>query len=194
MNVETFQLFWKSKYPEAYPIGYELKWIYADRWFRIHSLPNSKRYAETEQEYQIILNRQNKLITDLIGEGTELVLLFLLSDENDLTYNNYTKITDYKKFHKVDTLNLHQIRSETFNEDILCDIFIKIIKWKSDKHNALLRLIADDEIKMMFICPEKNRIINPYDGGMDVIMETPQLRDIMKERYHKWLSKHPEGL
>jgi len=74
MKPAVFKSFWRAKYPEAYPIGYELKWLYSDRWFRIHSLPESKRYAETEEEYQIIFNRQNELITDLIGEGTEVIV------------------------------------------------------------------------------------------------------------------------
>jgi len=120
--------------------------------------------------------------------------LFLLYDENDLTHDNYYKIIDYKKFHKVDTLDLHKIKPEEYEEEFLCDIFIRAINWKSNKYNTILRLIADDEIKMIFICPEKNLITNPYDSGVDIIMETSQLRDEMKAKYNNWLSKHPEGL
>ena len=59
--------YWNKEYPGSYPINHELKWIYPDRWFRIHSLPDSKRYAESADEYKIILERQNQLINDLIG-------------------------------------------------------------------------------------------------------------------------------
>lgn len=193
MKPEEFKSFWQTQYPEAYPIGYELKWIYSNRWFRIHSLPDSKRYAESTREYQILLSRQNEIISDLIGEEIELIFLFGLY-AGDLTNDNYHQIDGLGKFNKVETLDLHKIRPEEYEETFLYDIFIKTTKWKSNEYNSLLKLIADFEIKMMFICPEKNRIINPYDGGVDIIMETEQLRDITKQKYYKWLSKHPEEL
>jgi hypothetical protein len=36
---------------------------YSDRRFRIHNLPESKRYAENDAEWKILLSRQNKTIT-----------------------------------------------------------------------------------------------------------------------------------
>lgn len=36
-------------------------------WFRIHSLPESKRYADTTEEYELLLNRHNEIITDCFG-------------------------------------------------------------------------------------------------------------------------------
>ena len=193
MNIETFKRFWKSKYPEVYPVGHELKWTYPNRWFRIHSLPESKRYAESEKEYQILLKRQNELISDLVREGTELIFLFGLYGDEPASVNIH-KIESCGDFNKIETLDLYKVRPEEHEETFLYSIFIKTINWESNKYDPLLKLIANDELRMMFICPEKNLIINPYDGGVDIIMETPRLRDIMKERYHKWLSKHPEGL
>ncbi len=194
MNAETFKIFWQTKYPEAYPVGHELKWTYPNRWFRIHSLPESKRYAESEKEYQILLKRQNELISDLVEKKATLILLFPLYGQDDWTIDNYGKIIDYKKFLRVDTINLGALRPDIYEEEASCDIFVRVVSWEPNKFDAILKLIADDEIKMMFICPEKNLIITPYDGGVDIIMETSQLRDEMKAKYHKWLSKHPEGL
>ena len=97
-------------------------------------------------------------------------------------------------FSKVKTFDLYKIRPEENEETFLYSIFIRTMNWKHKKYDELLKLIADDEIRMTFICPEKKLIINPYDGGMDIIMETSQLRDKTKAKYSKWLSKHPEGL
>lgn len=47
---------------------------------------------------------------------------------------------------------------------------------------------------MMIISFDKNRIVNPYDGGMDLILETTKERDYYKQKYRKLLSNHPEGL
>lgn len=188
-----FTSIWKSKFPESYPIGYELKWIYDKRWFRVHSLPESKRYAENEEEYQIIYKRQNQIIQDILGYHSRVVLSFGLYS-NDLTNNNYKEITEFGEFEKVDTLELHKINPEEYEDEYYFDVYAKESTWETNKRNDILKSIADDEIRMMIISFEKNRIINPYDGGMDLILESEIKRDYYKSKYKEWLSKHPEGL
>lgn len=36
-----------------------------DQWVRFHSLPRSKRYADTLSEYQILLDRHNTVLSEL---------------------------------------------------------------------------------------------------------------------------------
>lgn len=193
MKKEEFKSLWKSKFSDAYPIGHELKLVYENRWFRIHSLPESKRYAETKDEYQIIYERHNEIIEDLIGENEEIVLSFGLYGE-DVANSNYKEITEFREFDKVDTIEFHKIRPDE-NEDELCfDIYAKSTIWKSNRRNETLKAIADDKIRMMIISFDKKRIINPYDGGIDLILESEEVRDKYKLKYQKWLSKHPKGL
>jgi hypothetical protein len=52
--------YWNKEYPKTIPINHQLKLIYQDRWFRIHSLPESKRYAETKSE--LFIGNENDLI------------------------------------------------------------------------------------------------------------------------------------
>jgi hypothetical protein len=87
MKEIEFIEYWNNNYPESLPIGHELKWVYKERWFRIHSLPESKRYAQNEDEYKIILDRQKQLIEDLIGDGTEVAISFGLYTD-DITNDN----------------------------------------------------------------------------------------------------------
>lgn len=75
MTAEEFDTFWTSTYPNTVLISYYFKHDYADRWFRIHSLPELKRYAEDEKEWQLLLDRQNTIITDLLGSGEEFLLV-----------------------------------------------------------------------------------------------------------------------
>ena len=56
MTEKEFIDYWNKEYPKSLPINHELKWIYPDKWFRIHSLPLSKRYAESSDEYSFIGN------------------------------------------------------------------------------------------------------------------------------------------
>ncbi len=192
MEKEEFKSLWKIKFPEAYPIGNELKWIYEKRWFRIHSLPDSKRYAETEKEYEIILKRQNEIIDDLIGDDEVILLYGLYRD--DRSNSNYAKIAEFKDFQKADTIELHKIRPKENENELYLDIYVKHINWKSNERNEILRAIADDEIRMMIIYPKKNRIISPYDGGVDLILESEDVKNNYEEKCQKWSSKHPKGL
>jgi hypothetical protein len=47
----------------------------ADRWFRFHSLPESKRYAEDETEVAELFARQNTVLLNVIVTDNECVLV-----------------------------------------------------------------------------------------------------------------------
>lgn len=190
MKSQKFRELWNANFPEAIPIGHELRGVYGNRWFRIHSLPGSKRYAETEDEYQIILERQNEIIEDLIGEGEQVVLLFTVYND-DVANENYTAISEFSEFHKVGLIKLQPGQDD---EELSADIYVKETIWESHKRDQMLRAIADDEIRVMIICPHKNRIVYPYDGGVDLILESAKVRDNYKMKYKRWLSSHPQGL
>lgn len=74
------------------------------------------------------------------------------------------------------------------------DIYIKSDKWKRNSKNEILKAIADDEIRAMFICPLKDCIIAPYDGGVDIIVDSIEKRDELKLKYKDWLSEREDGL
>lgn len=193
MNTSEFRIFWSQNYPYSIAMGHKLRNSYTDRWFRIHSLPESKRYAETQAEYEIILTRQNELITDIIGNNEPIIILFSLY-ENDIANSNYEKIKDIKEFKKVDSIQLKNINPKEYDEDDIQHIFIKITEWNIGERNDLLKLIADDQIRMLFINLNNKRIISPYDGGVDIILENSKAKTYYKEKYREWLSKHKEGL
>jgi len=128
MDNKEFNSFWKTRYPETYPINHELKWIYPDRWFRIHSLPESKRYANSDKEYEMIFDRQNKLIDDLIGQGSKIVISFGLYTD-DVGNENYKELTDFGDFTKVDSIDLQMVRSKEYEDEMYFDIYIKNDVW-----------------------------------------------------------------
>ena len=193
MTENEFIGYWNKEYPEVFPINHELLEAYQDRWFRIHSLPDSKRYADTESDYHIILDRQNSLIDDLIGNGSEIIIVFGLFD-NDPTNENYYIIGDLEEFNKVQSIDLQTIRPEEYEESMLLDVYAKKSIWSRNSRNVLLRAIADDEIRAMFVSPSRKCIIAPYDGGVDVIVESTEKRDRLKLKYKKWLSDREDGM
>ncbi len=74
------------------------------------------------------------------------------------------------------------------------DIFVKTEKWKKESRNEILKAIADDEIRAMFVSPSKKCVIAPYDGGVDVIVDSTQKRDRLKVKYKDWLSDREDGI
>lgn len=185
--------YWNKEYPESFPINHELKWVYPDRWFRIHSLPKSKRYAESAGEYNIILDRQNQLINDMVGEESEIIILFGLCT-NDTTNDNYKELTNFREFQKVLTIDFHKERPEENENEMYYDIYVKTENWKNGKRDEILKAIADDEISAMFVSPSKKCVIAPYDGGVDVIVDSTEKRDKLKDKYRDWLSYREDGM
>ncbi|MEV8528784.1 hypothetical protein AB0451_32290 [Streptomyces sp. NPDC052000] len=48
---------WQQRRPNCPPVGYKLRDPYRNVWVRFHLLPESKRYAEEESEYTVVLER-----------------------------------------------------------------------------------------------------------------------------------------
>lgn len=193
MTESEFIDYWNKEYPESFPINHELKFKYPDRWLRIHSLPESKRYADSAEEYKILLDRQNQLINDLIGEKSEVVISFGLYS-NDFTNDNYKEQTDYGEFHKVLTIDLKKERLEENEDELYFDIYVKSENWENGNRDEMLKAIADDEIRAMFVSPSSKCIIAPYDGGVDVIVDSVEKRDSLKVKYKDWLSDREDGM
>src|SRR5262249_10174452 len=66
---------WNEHFPDSPPVGFVLRQIYHGRWLRIHSLPASKRYADTEEEFDELLRRYNTVATQTLGEGSQCYLI-----------------------------------------------------------------------------------------------------------------------
>ncbi len=193
MNCEEFNKYWSTNYPESNPIGHELKSVYPTRWLRMHSLPESKRYAESEDEYQTILNRQNKLIGRLFGENSEIIIVSG-QYEMEFTEETSTVLSDYGLFEKCRTIELHKIYPEEYEDKFYYDVYIRTDIWKQNSQNELLKNIADDDFRAMFICPKSKCIVAPYDGGMDIIVDSKEKRNELKVKYKDWISDREDGM
>jgi hypothetical protein len=58
--MSEFNADWHRLRAGLFPIGYLLRRDGATHWLRFHSLPASKRYAETPDEWQILLSRRKR--------------------------------------------------------------------------------------------------------------------------------------
>ena len=79
-------------------------------------------------------------------------------------------------------------------DDFFYNVYFKPDTWRINSQNRLLKNIADDEFRAMFVCPKRNCIVSPYDGGMDIIVDTQEKRDKLKTKYKDWLSEREDGM
>jgi len=197
MTKEEFNKFWILNYPDTVPISHFFKHDYSDNWFRIHSLPESKRYAEDETEWKILLSRQNEIITDLFGRNTPILLV---TGDYNWGDNRAVHITDEEevyrayKFTRLENIDLHKIDGEQYDEaDVYRPAFAETV-WKPNTHDNVLREIANDSTRAFFVSFEINVIIAPYDGGVDFVLKDSQTKEFYKNKYRQWLSEREDGL
>ena len=197
MTKVDFQNLWTLNYPDTVPISYLFKHDYSNRWFRIHSLPESKRYADNENEWEILLSRQNEIITDLFGLETPIVIVtgeYNWSDNRQIHFTDEEEIFKPFSFVRLDNIELNKIDPEQYDEpEIYRPAFAQTI-WKPNYHDKLLREIANDNARAFFVSFDKNIIVAPYDGGVDFILKDNQTRDNYKEKYIQWLSESEDRL
>ena len=195
MTIEEFNFNWKTNYPKTIPLSYRFKKDYKDRWFRIHSLPESKRYANNDLEWKILLTRQNQIITDLIGENLQILLLtgdYIWGSSENIHVTKEEILKSYS-FTRLENIDLYKISPQEYdNDQVLRPAYAEII-WKSYNHDNLLKEIANDEIRAFFVSFDKNIIIAPYDGGVDFILKDTEIKDFYKLKYKEWLSETEDG-
>ena len=195
MTKEEFQKLWTLTYSDTVPISYLFRDDYSDRWFRIHSLPESKRYADNDNEWTTLLTRQNEIITDLLGVGKEILIVTgdWETDKKAHLVDKEKVFKDYS-FTRLDNIDLYTLDSERYDRgQIYRPVFAETI-WTPNQYDSLLREIADDKTTAFFLSFEDNIIVAPYDGGVDFVLKDSLTRDFYKNKYRQWLSWREDGL
>lgn len=191
MKANELDRFWTTEFGDNSPFADELKLKFVDRWFRIHTLPESKRYADNDVETNEILSRHNLILDDLFDAKDNFILVTC----------NFSAEKVPVKSPKPEGIGFQanfwrsiNISDDEESEEYYCHLFLDPKQWKVGILDELLRLIANDEISnLMVISIENNVVYHPYDGGADVILKDSQTRDNYKQKYEHWLSARPDG-
>ncbi len=177
---------WQQHWPDCPPVGYKLRNPYQDLWVRFHSLPESKRYAEDESEYAVVLERYNILLDELFAGGGVYVVTPMWTTEAEVP--RFQPNDGYWQ-----TLLVEDDPDPEFRT--YCHLVAARRPWRYGCLDELLRDIADDKVAGVLIADtQMRRVCHPYDGGADVFLTTPEERNRMRDRHADWLSSHPSGL
>jgi hypothetical protein len=148
---------------------------------RFHYLPESKRYPETDYKYRTVLDQYNAVLSAVAPTGSQVVLL----------------TTEFVRTARPQAASssAHPWRS-THTHEAWWHIYRAEMKWEPGACDALFRKVARDFApnNVRIVAPDCGWLFHPYDGGMDVILDSPVARDTLRSRFSDWLSPLSSGL
>lgn len=198
-TISVFAAAWERSFPLAPPVGYRMREMCPARWLRIHSLPESKRYPEDESEYAELLGRHNAVASELFGEGAPVVLVchtYVWPGEEPTRVppELAAALGAAPEFlRRVDPRELHPQADPA--DEAAVELWAILAVWHRGAFDPMIRRVADEgEPSFVLSTPDAERAYAPYDGGADLFLERPAVRDQWKHRYGAWLAAHPSGL
>ncbi|MFI6172183.1 hypothetical protein ACIBCN_35770 [Nocardia sp. NPDC051052] len=159
---------------------------------RFHSLPGSKRYPDTEDEYAVVLDRYNTVLDELFGGEVVYVITVDWSD----TPLPASQPHPAARWHPGGAEYWTTFCTEPDPEYLTyTHLFVSQIPWERGCLDELLRAVADDlTANVLLTDTGLQRLYHPYDGGADAILTSTEERDRLRSRHAAWLSSHPQGL
>lgn len=187
--------YWDLKYWKCEPVPHLLRTVYPERWVRFHSLPESKRYPENEDEYLTILDRHNTVLAELAMPDERLIFVSTgFSDSREAVREDELLNSLDRGAQPWLTMLDHDFGEEA-NLQHYSHAFMSRWTWKAGVFDKILRRVADWEIATVMILSTKNDwVFHPYDGGADVILATTEQRDRLKSKFEMWLSYREDGM
>jgi hypothetical protein len=198
MNAADLSARWAAAWRNCRPVGHELRGCLHDRWVRFHSLPDSKRYADTEGEYAELLRRHLTVLSELLsrdGTTAERELLVVTASwsggpapaPRGAELAGVLPSADYWTSVVTD--------DSMPGEEIWTHLWVSAAHFPGEDLSRLLRAVADDVTAGIIITTaDMGWLYHPYDGGADVIAATAGHRDELLRAHRDWLSAHPTGL
>jgi hypothetical protein len=187
MTKKEIEIYLQANYKLCPPINHLLKVFYTDRWLRIHSLPDSKRYAETDEEWETLYNTQNTILNDIFKEDEIFYLFVGIYSSSSKSIVEDPAIDNehlYKyNFTALNTIDLYAMTKEYYDEDTFYTPYYTELNYKAGQYNEILKSIANDELRAFFLNPVTKTIFAPYDGGIDIIYSDTAAKDKYKIKY-----------
>lgn len=193
---EQLDRYWEHRF-KIHPIAYQFRTSMQDRWVRLHSLPNSKRYAENEQELDCVLSRHHSALSNL-AKSPNLALVIAgysgsLQPEKP-KFRNFESLDIFEHVVHWKSLPIHELDSD-YSDPTYIHFFVTEVTLLDPLLEETLRLVASDQINNVFILDLLDTwLYHPYDGGADIILRKEEEKSIFKSRFRDWLPDNSFGL
>jgi hypothetical protein len=185
---EPFIRPWCKFFGEALPLGYNLRAKFPEIWTRFHALPNSKRYAESTDEKNVVLSRANTLVDQCFSSKNEVWLVIVQYDETDSLTSDTIK--HWNLVHLFSWID----ETEEPEHAIPMAFFGAKIEWPSSNLNPLFSAVAEDECSVVLFNTSSGTVFAPYDGGFDLISAQKGLIASLETKFIHWMSHRTDKL
>ncbi len=193
--MEGFETVWRRFYPAFQPVGWMMRGDGAEHWLRFHSLPKSKRYAETGEERQILLTRQNRIAREVLGEGKPCWLAqswWNAAAHSDAAAENVSPPPIALAF---GATFVHHFTVNDGEDDHVWTVQAARSHWRSHAFDPLLLEIAESSApRALWLNEDNGAVFAPYDGGVDLFLPDRSAVNHLRSLFADWLSPHPLGL
>jgi hypothetical protein len=194
--MNSFKIAWQSWHPFSSPVGYMMRWTDEPYWLRIHSLPLSKRYAETPVEREFLISLQNELAAEVLGLGQSC----WLAQSCWVTPGGFHEITDEQIMFAAcrDFQLTWAYRFIVDEEDGLehaWNVYAAMTTWERGKFDQLLWAVANEKAApVVWMSNETGVVFAPYDGGVDLFLTDQAQLKRLSAQFADWLPSSTEGL
>ncbi len=169
-------------YCEVFPVAHLMRSAVPQYWLRIHSLPESKRYPETDAERNIVFDRHSRFGLALLGDRAPCLMIQSRFDGYPRSAELFPELV-WKPIHRV------------MDEDDGWDSWMAHTTWDAAFFRTQLLAIADEqEAHIAFLSEVTDCVFIPYGGGADGFSFNTELLRRLAEEFAPWRSRHPLGL
>ncbi|KXO99597.1 hypothetical protein [Tsukamurella pseudospumae] len=185
-EVAAFDAAWTRNTGTELPYAHWLRATCHERWVRLHSLPESKQYPDTEAEYAVMLTRYLAELDELRAGADDLWVV---------TSSYSSAARPVRRSAALVELLPRPRLWRSFTEDdedeeyrIWTHHYLSVVRRDGPELPRLLRLVADEVVSgVMITVPAATWVHHPYDGGADLILPTTAERDRIAGMFTDWL-------
>lgn len=184
--MKEFMATWTHFYRDCVPISYFLKHAEPDRWLRFHYVPAWQRDLSRADEISAALNVMNTAASAVLGDASDCWVSAELYARNDLAYAAHAAVIAQLDMTKAG-------RIEVTGDERKANIYAAKTTWEPHRRDVILRQIANDEVRLMWMNAATGAVFAPYDRGVDLIL--PSVSDVSRlaHAHSDWLSSYPGG-
>jgi hypothetical protein len=150
-------------------------------------LPDSRRYADSVEDMNDLISRQNAVASYVLGRERPCSVFFTGFGED--VSENYSRIFAESGLHPVYAMSRHE------DDDDLMDFFVADTVWREGELDKIIVAAANDELcPVVFVNFSICGMYAPYDGGADLFFSSREEMLIARDRFRSWISKREDGL
>ncbi|MDA9208003.1 hypothetical protein N9O61_03865 [Octadecabacter sp.] len=179
---------WQRCFGKSPPFGHILRQDFFDHWTRFHALPEAKRYADSEDEWSIVISRANRLTTECFGARARVWLATAYFNDMPPKENNLPV-----SMNMAAAMTWIDQREEPEDQSEIT-FFAIAYDWTTDSLDELFGEIANDQVRAVLFSEEKQTVLAPYDGGFDVICLQPRKLSELEGKFRDWMSNRRSRL